>query len=147
MNASATPGQIGWFPSDGVPSGWLLANGAAVSRTVYAGIFAIIGTKYGAGDGSTTFNLPDLRGEFIRSADAGRGLDSGRGVGSVQGQSIQSHDHVMGTDPGLRLLGGWNAEWGGGGGGSSPVTAWRTAATGDAETRPRNFSLLACIKV
>lgn len=147
VNASATSGQIGFFPSDGVPAGWLLANGAAVSRAAFAGIFAIIGTKYGGGDGLSTFNLPDLRGEFIRSADAGRGLDGGRGVGSVQGQDIQSHDHVIGTDGGLRLMGGWEPYFQNGSGGASPVTAWKTAPTGGAETRPRNFSLLACIKV
>ena len=48
------------------PAGYLKANGAAVSRTVYAALFAAIGTTFGAGDGSTTFNLPDLRGQFMR---------------------------------------------------------------------------------
>ena len=58
-----------------VPSGYLECNGAAVSRTTYAALFAIIGTNYGTGNGSSTFNLPDLRGEFIRGFDNGRGAD------------------------------------------------------------------------
>ena len=57
--------------------GWLKANGAAVSRTAYGDLFAKIGTVFGSRDGSTTFNLPDLRGEFIRGWDNGRGVDSG----------------------------------------------------------------------
>jgi microcystin-dependent protein len=51
--------------------GWLKCNGAAVSRSTYAVLFAAIGTLYGAGDGTTTFNLPDYRGEFLRGLDDG----------------------------------------------------------------------------
>ena len=54
--------------------GWLICNGAAVSRTTYATLFAVIGTTYGAGDGSTTFNLPDLRGRTPIGAGQGTGL-------------------------------------------------------------------------
>lgn len=50
------------YAGTSAPSGWLLANGAAVSRTTYAALFSLVGTSFGAGDGSTTFNLPDLRG-------------------------------------------------------------------------------------
>jgi microcystin-dependent protein len=60
------PGLIMAFGGSVAPSGWLLCNGLAVSRTTYLGIFNAIGTSYGSGDGSTTFNLPDLRGNFIR---------------------------------------------------------------------------------
>ena len=76
-----------------VPSGYLECNGAAVSRTTYAALFAIIGTNYGTGNGSSTFNLPDLRGEFIRGFDNGRGVDSGRSVASSQSAQNQSHNH------------------------------------------------------
>ena len=76
-----------------VPSGYLECNGAAVSRTTYAALFAIIGTNYGTGNGSSTFNLPDLRGEFIRGFDNGRGADSGRSIASSQGASNASHNH------------------------------------------------------
>jgi len=60
------------------PDGWRACSGQAVSRTTYAALFAAIGTEYGVGDGSTTFDLPDLRGEFLRGWDNGRGVDSGR---------------------------------------------------------------------
>jgi len=79
-----------------VPSGWLLCNGDAVSRTTYARLFEQIGTTYGAGDGSTTFGLPDLRGEFIRGLDAGRGVDSGRTLGSTQSTQFGQHSHPAG---------------------------------------------------
>lgn len=67
-----------------IPEGYLLCNGGAVSRTVYADLFRAIGTTYGVGNGTTTFNLPDLRGEFIRGLDNGRGVDFGRTLGSAQ---------------------------------------------------------------
>ena len=78
-----------------VPSGYLECNGAAVSRTTYAALFAIIGTNYGTGNGSSTFNLPDLRGEFVRGFDNGRGADSGRSIASFQGASNASHNHSI----------------------------------------------------
>lgn len=80
----APPGMIGYFASMSAPPGWLKANGAAVSRTAYALLFSRIGTTFGAGDGFNTFNLPDLRGEFLRGFDDGRGLDSARVFGSSQ---------------------------------------------------------------
>ena len=78
-----------------VPTGYLECNGAAVSRTTYAALFAIIGTNYGTGNGSSTFNLPDLRGEFVRGFDNGRGADSGRSIASSQGASNASHNHSI----------------------------------------------------
>ena len=78
-----------------VPTGYLECNGAAVSRTTYSALFAVIGTAYGAGNGSSTFNLPDLRGEFIRGFDNGRGVDSGRNVATSQGGQNASHDHSI----------------------------------------------------
>ncbi|WP_228368206.1 phage tail-collar fiber domain-containing protein, partial [Klebsiella pneumoniae] len=62
----APAGAVVHFARTTAPAGWLKANGTAVSRTAYAALFAAIGTTYGAGDGFNTFNLPDLRGEFIR---------------------------------------------------------------------------------
>nr|DAJ80802.1 MAG TPA: tail fiber protein [Caudoviricetes sp.] len=72
------------------PDGFLLCNGAAISRSAYTDLFSAIGTAYGAGDGSNTFNIPDLRGEFIRGADNGRGVDGGRALGSAQGDAIRN---------------------------------------------------------
>lgn len=77
-------GSISAFPFSAVPSTYLVCDGSAVSRITYAALFSKIGITYGAGDGSTTFNLPDLRGEFIRGWDNGRGIDAGRVLGSSQ---------------------------------------------------------------
>lgn len=90
----APPGAMVLFARNSAPSGWLKANGAAVSRTTYSALFAAIGTIWGAGNGSTTFNLPDWRGEFGRGWDDGRGLDSGRAFASVQAGQNQLHGHT-----------------------------------------------------
>lgn len=78
------PGAVVAFAMVTPPNGWLTCNGQAVSRITYSRLFTAIGTAFGAGDGTTTFNLPDLRGEFIRGWDEGRGADTGRGFGSWQ---------------------------------------------------------------
>ena len=90
-----------------VPSGYLECNGAAVSRSTYAVLFAVIGTAYGTGNGSSTFNLPDLRGEFVRGFDNGRGVDNGRSIASSQSSQFGQHNHSVSassstsvTDPG-----------------------------------------------
>lgn len=80
------------FPFGGTsaPAGFLMCDGSAVSRATYAALFSVIGTAFGAGDGSTTFNVPELRGEFIRGLDNGRGVDAGRVRGSGQGDAIRN---------------------------------------------------------
>lgn len=149
------------------PPGYIKANGAPVSRTTYAALFAAIGTTYGSGDGSTTFNLPDLRGEFARGWDDGRGVDSGRAFGSAQAQSYQSHTHTgstanngahtHGTSTGqqwaMRDTPGLDSAYGGNGIGQGDMQSagdhahsFTTDPSGSAETRPRNIALLACIK-
>ncbi len=72
--ASGAPTGSGalWFTAT-APTGWLICDGAAVSRATYAALFAVMGTGYGAGDGSTTFNLPDLRGRFALGAGGAAG--------------------------------------------------------------------------
>ena len=76
-----------------IPSGYLECNGDAVSRSTYSALFAVIGTAYGSGNGSSTFNLPDLRGEFVRGVDRGRGVDSGRNIATSQGSQNAQHNH------------------------------------------------------
>ena len=101
-------GQAG-YQSNGIPTGYLECNGSAVSRSTYAGLFAVIGSTYGNGNGSSTFNLPDLRGEFIRGYDNGRGVDSGRSLGQFQSAQNQQHDHsisLSGTTSNKSLTGG-----------------------------------------
>lgn len=138
----APPGMVAHFPRSSAPAGWLKANGAAVSRTSYAALFGVIGTTFGAGDGVTTFKLPDLRGEFLRCLDDGRGVDASRAMGSAQAQAIQAHNHSFGiqvgsTGSGVGLVDGQN---------NSSSGTPSTSNTGGTETRPRNIALLACIK-
>lgn len=150
-----TTGKIAHFAMSSPPPGWLKANGAAVSRTTYANLFAAIGTTYGSGNGSTTFNLPDLRGVFVRGWDDGRGVDGGRGFGSTQDFAIQNITGQFGIDD--RALntsitgpfydaGGADTGSGYGGGGNIiGFDASRVVKTAN-ETRPINVALLACIK-
>lgn len=91
-------GMVAAFDMPTAPPGWLKRNGADVSRTVFAKLFAVIGTRYGAGDGSTTFNIGDNRGVFVRGLDEGRGLDTGRTLGSDQLGQNAAHDHVASVD-------------------------------------------------
>jgi microcystin-dependent protein len=91
-----------------IPANWMLCNGKAMNKAVYKDLFAAIGTRWG-GSGST-FNLPDLRGRFLRGDDAGTGRDpdvkkrapscpggNATGVGSVQEDSLQNHSHDQGS--------------------------------------------------
>lgn len=98
LGASDLIGAISMFATSAAPAGWLKANGAAVSRTAYSALFSRIGTIGGVGDGTTTFNLPDLRGLFLRGWDDGRGIDAGRGLGTFQDQMFQDHTHNGVTD-------------------------------------------------
>ena len=166
LSGMVPSGAVLYFAGQTAPAGWLKANGAAVSRTAYAALFAAIGTTYGAGDGSTTFNLPDLRGEFMRGWDDGRGIDSGRAIGSAQGDAIRNITGSIdsGTDQTRQLFDDVTAK------GALAVSRrnWKrwTSDSGDgynvpsafdfdasrvvptaAENRPRNIALLACIKI
>jgi phage-related tail fiber protein len=133
-------GAVFWFAANAAPIGYLEASGAAVSRTTYAALFAVVGTTFGSGDGSTTFNLPNLRGEFIRGWDNGRGVDPARAFGSSQADAFASHTHggvpVSAASAGMVFnpTASYNA------------TAGSTSAAGGTETRPRNVALLPCIK-
>jgi microcystin-dependent protein len=94
LTAAAPPSAIMAFPLTAAPAGWLKCNGAAISRTTYADLFAAVGTRFGVGDGSTTFNLPDARGEFLRGWDDARGIDAGRVLGSWQADMHAAHTHT-----------------------------------------------------
>ncbi|MDI3361135.1 phage tail protein [Lelliottia sp. V89_10] len=141
-------GMVCPFAMNAAPTGWLFANGMAVSRITYARLFSRIGTLYGAGNGTTTFNLPDLRGEFVRGFDAGKGTDPGRVFGSLQTQSIQSHAHNIPAwkQPNPDPTGGGYAVGGDGGGGGSQQEDIVTRNSGGSETRPRNIAFVYCIK-
>lgn len=86
LKALFTPvGTILDYAGDPAPTGWLLCYGQAISRTTYADLFAIIGTTYGVGDGSTTFNLPDLRGRVAAGQDDMGGSSANRLTGQTGG--------------------------------------------------------------
>ena len=150
-NNGVPVGSVVFFCASSAPTGFIKANGAAVSRTTYASLFAAIGTAFGAGDWSTTFNLPDLRGEFVRGWDDARGVDSGRAFASTQDQSTQPHTHSIRAsiagftngNPGVLYAAGDNngntLVLGGG-------ATYGIQNNSGTETRPRNVALLACIK-
>jgi microcystin-dependent protein len=150
QSAAGIPsGAVQMFAMNSAPSGWLKCNGAAVSRTTYASLFAAIGTTFGAGDGSTSFNLPDLRGEFARGWDDGRGVDSGRVFGSSQSDELKAHRHSFNTNGGTAGGGGDNGIARVGGSPGSATFGYPPGGineTGGTETRPRNVALLYCIK-
>jgi len=125
--------------SSNVPTGYLECDGAAVSRTTYADLYTDIGTTYGVGNGSTTFNLPDLRGEFIRGWDHGKGTDSGRAIASSQADDYQSHTHSGGSPA---VTSGSGLAYGE----QYTVSSSSTGSSGGSETRPTNVAIMFCIK-
>jgi microcystin-dependent protein len=147
-SGSVPPGTVISYGHSTLPSGYLSCNGAAVSRSAYSALFGAIGTTYGTGNGSTTFNLPDLRGEFLRGWDNSRGVDSGRGIGTAQGQMFVDHTHntgnFMDTDFGSRGTHD-GPHFTSATGRSSRNTSGANTGQG-AETRPRNVSVHYCIK-
>ena len=124
-------GTVIYSASSTVPTGYIKANGASLNTTTYANLFAAIGYTYG-GSGSS-FNVPDLRGEFIRGWDDGRGVDSGRTFGSSQAQATQNAT----VSTSLLTVYGGNIEY-------QFINA--NVDTDVTETRPRNVALLALIK-
>lgn len=92
-------GSILWYASPQTPVNYLLCDGRAVKRRQYEKLFRVIGTTFGAGDGGTTFNLPDLRGRMVRGWGPENPLDIGREFGTSQGDMMITHRHSI-TDPG-----------------------------------------------
>ncbi len=144
-------GDIDFWTTEVIPANYLVANGNAVSRVTYAALFSVIGVRYGVGDGSTTFNLPDVRGYFPRCQDlgAGRDLDRGvvgtnrpdgapkTGVGSTEPDAIKIHTHVTPT--------------GNSGSGSLAFTPWGAFQkfsnySGGSENRPKNMYFVGVIR-
>jgi microcystin-dependent protein len=155
------------FANTSAPTGFLACDGAAVSRSTYATLFTAIGTVWGTGDGSSTFNVPDLRGAFLRgtgshgTSNMAKGTDfAGAAVGAFENDQAQDHRHQIRTEGGQGI--GTNniganssyrqaslanndfSEWVVAG---NPVVnnSQGTPRVGD-ETRPFNASVLYCIK-
>lgn len=145
-------GEVIIWPLSTPKLGTLECDGSAVSRTTYADLFAAIGTTYGVGDGTTTFNIPDFRGEFLRGWDHTAGNDpdaatrtdrgdgtTGDNVGTKQADDFLSHTHyAVGI---YTTVGGSNPYYGGG----SKNADVYTNAQGGNETRPRNVNQMFCI--
>ncbi|WP_454813756.1 phage tail protein [Labrys neptuniae] len=169
--STVQPGTIEFYTGVVPPTGRIKANGASLSRTTYAALWSfaqvsgnLAGSQalktagqYGPGDGSSTFTIPDLRGYFLRAFDDTAGIDPGRAFGSTQGDAFKSHSHAT------MAQSGGNVWVDAGSVATGPNTAGRainaaftgvftgasciTGLTGDSETRPKNISLLACIKI
>lgn len=94
-------GGVIWYPLNSTPEGYLIANGQAVNRTTYASLHAVYGTKFGAGDGSTTFNLPNLQGKFLLGASGTHVVGDPGGAEStsftIQGNQLPKHNHALGV--------------------------------------------------
>lgn len=124
------------FAGENAPQGWLLCDGSPISRTLHPELFEAIGTAHGIGDGTTTFNLPDLRGRFVRGVDGTAGRDpdkltrsavnggnSANSVGSVQDDALQN---ITGE------FGAWTRTSGGNGAFQTPTaSAGNTSNTGN----------------
>ncbi|MBI9081498.1 MAG: tail fiber protein [Pseudodesulfovibrio sp.] len=147
-------GSVTAFLADTPPTGWLECNGAAVSRTTYSDLLAVISDDFGVGNGSTTFNLPDFRGYFLRGWDHGAGNDpdaasrtnrgdgtTGDYIGTKQADEFESHDHF--DAPSLVTFDG-----SGGIGHNAASMSSVTAETdvGGNETRPKNINVMYIIK-
>ncbi|WP_320707168.1 phage tail protein [Enterobacter cloacae] len=146
-------GMMATFAMNSAPEGWLIANGSAVSRTTYARLFSRIGTLYGSGNGSTTFNLPDGRGVFLRGADLGRGYDSGRVFGSYQADAVKTIDlqyygpsSGSGTRTVISVESGRNALYTSGINQTDGSIQPAFQMPGAVENRVKNLSVLTCIK-
>lgn len=157
-------GAMIMWTSETLPTGgWLECNGNEISRTTYASLFAVIGTRWGQGDSSTTFNLPDTRGLFPRGwnhgtskaapyndpdassrISAGIGGVSGDHVGTLQPDDYQAHSHTYqepGTSNTVNGVGSVNV--------ANPRSSASTSTSptsGGNETRPVNFSIMFIIK-
>lgn len=105
-------GSVQMYAASVAPLGYLLCDGGAVSRTVYAALFAVVGTTYGVGDGSTTFNVPDLRGRAAIGAGLGAGLTNrvlastgGAETVTLDSSMMPSHTHTTNAPGGQGNLG------------------------------------------
>jgi microcystin-dependent protein len=135
-------GAVQAFAMNSAPTGWLAADGTAVSRTDYAALFTAIGTTYGVGDGSTTFALPDLRGIFVRGSGS-QTIDSityNKTFAAKETDDLKAHTHTVGGSTVVT----YNA-------GDFPLTVFsggdtNSGSAGGTETRPANIALLYCIK-
>lgn len=151
-------GMMAPYGGTSAPTGWLLCDGSAVSRTTYAALFALIASTAGSGDTATTFNLPDFRGRFLRGKDSGQARDpdassrtamntggsTGDNLFTLQADELKTHSHLYRASGQAALASGaefvrFDANTGNGGVGTSDYA-------GTTETRPKNASVNYIIK-
>jgi microcystin-dependent protein len=154
---NALVGSIALFAGTTAPNGWLKCDGTGnLSRSQYLNLWNFANSSnnivdettwlagrigsFSTGNGSTTFRIPDLRGEFVRALADGKAVDTGRVIGTAQADDFKSHSHLLKRDAsGAGATGGDT--------GNSWNGSYRTTETaGGTETRPRNIALLYCIK-
>lgn len=160
------PGAVMSFAMSAAPVGWLPCDGAAISRTTYASLFAVVGVIHGAGDGSNTFNVPDLRGIFIRGSGSQTisGVTYNKAFAVKEQDALQGHRHLVKEQDGSQVIGTTLNATGGGFGVVEATTAHGGINRGNTEardiitdgtngtpratfeTRPVNIALLYCIK-
>jgi microcystin-dependent protein len=162
VDAALPPGSVMAYMGSVAPGGWLLCDGSEVSRSEYALLFAVIGTASGAGNGTTTFNLPDLRGRFLRGWNAAAGADpdaasrtaakpggnTGNNIGSLQGDELKSHNHANGNFNRVLQYTGSNTITTIDNIGTEPdlINSAPLAIVGGSETRPKNVYVNYIIK-
>lgn len=130
-------GAVQPFAMASAPTGWLACDGSAVSRATYATLFTAISTTYGVGDGSTTFNVPDLRGYFVRGLGTNTDGAASGALGAKVADTFKAHTHPISG------AGGSSGGFGTLTGSSATVLS---GSTGGAETMPKNIALFYCIK-
>jgi microcystin-dependent protein len=140
------PGAIMMFPSATIPQGWLECDGSELLISDYTDLHKVIQQIYKTNSGldeTSKFQLPDLRGMFVRGWDHNKGIDGGRSLGSKQDDSIKNHTHgwnAAGSDTGGDLPGS------GTGTQDKSITSSTMSPAGGTETRPINVALVYCIK-
>ena len=154
VGSSVPVGSVIAFAAATPPTGWLSCNGQYLSRVSYPRLFAVIGTTFGSSD-SSNFRLPDMRGEFVRGWDEGRGVDVGRGFGSWQDAYAGYNNVTAGSDDGdgdgissFKSMSGFTIN------GVSVFDNYTGARSGQTWSipviangaRPRNVALLYCIR-
>lgn len=152
------PGAVMSFAMNSAPSGWVEANGNAVSRSTYSALFSAIGTTYGSGDGSTTFNLPDLRGYFIRGSGTNVDGTASGSFGLKQSDDVKPHGHSFSLSIQslvLSVQAAFGTRTTGGGSQAvsdiaittgSPSASGSILSNSGTETRPKNIAMMYCIK-
>lgn len=150
---SSSIGSVFFAMGTSVPTGTLLCDGSAISRTTYSALYAVIGTAYGVGDGSTTFNLPNYAGQFLRFYDHGNGADPDSASRTDRGDGTTGN--YVGTKQADTNLAHTHTEWSGAAANNWGMVYGTTAGTynggvnllpdGGAEFRPININMMAVI--